>query len=116
MTEMDILFDEASHNPKRMSLSGRMDTKGTGLIELRFTGLTATDSDNVMVDMSQVDFIASLGMRLLLSCAKAKSARGGRMVMFGLQPMVLEALETAGIGSLIPLCADEQSALASLAG
>jgi hypothetical protein len=36
--------------------------------------------------------------------------------MFGLQPMVREALETAGIDSLIPVFGDAQSADASLQG
>jgi anti-sigma B factor antagonist len=113
---MDIIFDEPTQNPKQIGLRGRLDLKGTGEIELRFTSLTATDANDVVIDMSGVDFIASLGMRLLLTCAKAKSARGGRMIMFGLQPMVSEALETAGIDNLIPIFGDAQSALASLQG
>ena len=80
---MDIIFDETTQNPKQIGLRGRLDLKGTGEIELRFTSLTATDANDVVIDMSGVDFIASLGMRLLLTCAKAKSARGGRMIMFG---------------------------------
>jgi anti-sigma B factor antagonist len=111
---MEILFNETSQNPKRIGLRGRLDLKGSGEIELRFTSLTATDASNVLVDMSEVDFIASIGMRLLLTCAKAKAARGGKLALFGLQPMVTDALETAGIDNLIPLYADEATALAGL--
>jgi anti-anti-sigma factor len=111
---MEILFDETSQNPKRIGLRGRLDLKGSGEIELRFTSLTATDASNVLVDMSEVEFIASIGMRLLLTCAKAKAARGGKLALFGLQPMVTDALETAGIDNLIPLYADEATALAGL--
>ena len=111
---MEILFDETSQNPKRIGLRGRLDLKGSGEIELRFTSLTATDASNVLVDMSEVEFIASIGMRLLLTCAKAKAARGGKLALFGLQPMVTVALETAGIDNLIPLYADEATALAGL--
>lgn len=111
---MDIHFDEIDPQAKRIRLDGRLDLKGTGEIDLRFTGLTTTDSANILVDMNGVDFIASIGMRLLLSCAKAKITRGGRMALFGLQPMVKEALETAGIDSLIPMFADEPTALVGL--
>lgn len=112
---MDIHFDEIGQQAKRIRLNGRLDLKGSGEIDLRFTSLTTTDGSDILVDMNGVEFIASIGMRLLLSCAKAKITRGGRMALFGLQPMVREALETAGIDSLIPLFADEPAALAGLA-
>ncbi|TCJ11803.1 anti-sigma factor antagonist [Parasulfuritortus cantonensis] len=111
---MDIAFDELPGQTKRILLNGRLDLKGSGEVDLRFTSLTTTDGHNVVVDMSGVNFIASIGMRLLLSCAKAKASRGGKMALYGLQPMVKEALETAGIDNLIPLYADEASALANL--
>jgi anti-sigma B factor antagonist len=113
---MELIYDENSHSPKRIVLRGRLDLKGCGEIDLRLTSLTSTDDSLVLIDMREVDFIASLGMRLLLTCAKAKAARGGRMALFGLQPMVLEALESAGLNSLIPFFSDEQSALADLPG
>lgn len=111
---MEIHFDEVDQQAKRIRLNGRLDMKGAGEIDLRFTSLTTTDSSDILVDMNGVDFIASIGMRLLLSCAKAKITRGGRMALFGLQPMVKEALEMAGIDSLIPLFADEPTALVGL--
>lgn len=111
---MEIIVTEVKPNAKCLQLNGRLDHKGSGEIELRFTALTATNSDHIAVDMAGVDFIASIGMRLLLSCAKAKAARGGRMVLFGLQPLVLEALASAGIDTLIPIHADQSAALANL--
>ncbi len=111
---MHIVHEEPISNTDCIRLGGRLDLKGAGEIELRFTSLTSTNSHKVMVDMSGVDFVASIGMRLLLSCAKAKAARGGKMVLFGVQPMVLEALQTAGIDTLIPMLGDESAALADL--
>jgi anti-anti-sigma factor len=35
----------------------------------------------VIVDLSGVDFLASMGVRLLLSNAKALGSRGGKMVI-----------------------------------
>ncbi|MFA5082123.1 MAG: STAS domain-containing protein [Hydrogenophilaceae bacterium] len=111
---MDIAFDELTPQSRRIRLNGRLDLKGTGEIESRFASLTSTDSNNVLVDMSGVDFLASIGMRLLLTCAKAKTRQGGKMVLISPKPMVWEALETAGLDSLIPIYADEATALAGL--
>lgn len=111
---MELVVDEVNPDTTCLKMSGRLDHKGAGEIEMRFTALTSTNSDNIAVDMHDVDFIASIGMRLLLTCAKAKSARGGRMVLFGLQPLVMEALASAGIDTLIPIQADRQAALSAL--
>jgi anti-sigma B factor antagonist len=112
---MDLSIDELSAQTKRISLVGRLDLKGTGEIDMRFTSLTSTDASNVVVDMSEVDFIASIGMRLLLTCAKAKAKRGGKMALYSLHPLVKEALEMAGIDTLIPLYDDQAAALAGQA-
>ena len=111
---MNLVVDELNPNTRCVRLSGRLDLKGSGEIDLRFTSLTATDAKDILVDMSGVDFLASIGMRMLLTCAKAKSARGAQMALFGMQPMVKEALDTAGISSLMPTFADEGSALEGL--
>ena len=113
---MEIAVDLIGQDIKRIKLAGRLDMKGSMDVEPRFTALTATNGGSFIVDMAGVDFIASIGMRILLSCAKANAARGGRLVLAGMQPMVREALEMAGIDSLIPFHDDEQAALASLTG
>lgn len=113
---MDITTEQLSEGLKCIRLAGRLDMKNALDIDMRFTSLTATDSGKIIVDLNSVDFIASIGMRLLISCAKANAARGGQMVLANLQPLVRETLETAGLDSLIPFYADEASAVAALQG
>ena len=62
----------------KISLDGRLDIEGTQAIDMKFTALTATQKAAILVDMSKVSFLASIGMRTLLSCAKAAAARGGK--------------------------------------
>ena len=98
----------------KISLDGRLDIEGTQAIDMKFTALTATKKAAVLVDLSQVAFLASIGMRTLLSCAKANAARGGKMVLFNPQPMVKDVLETSGVTSLIPVYDDLEAAKESL--
>ena len=58
----------------KINLSGRMDVAGTQAIDLKFTGHTA-NRRAVIVDMSDVAFLASIGMRTLMLAAKAVFAR-----------------------------------------
>jgi len=111
---MNLHVDEINPQTRCVRLMGRLDMQGSGEIDLRFTALTTTDDKHIVVDLAGVDFIASIGMRLLLSCAKAKAHRGAEMALVAPQPLVREALETAGIDSLIPIHADEAAALAAL--
>jgi anti-anti-sigma factor len=111
---MELTTEQLSDGIEKIALSGRMDSAGTQEIDLRFTGLTATRKALIVVDMSQVSFLASIGMRTLLTNAKALALRGGRMVLAGPQPMVVEVLRLAGIHSLIPVCADIESAREAL--
>ncbi|MCU0935038.1 MAG: STAS domain-containing protein [Gammaproteobacteria bacterium] len=112
--QMDVV--QAEDGVTRVSLAGRMDIEGTQAIDLKFTALTANRRAGVIVDLSQVSFLASIGIRTLLSSAKALSQKGGKMVLLGPQPMVATALTTAGIDLLIPIVADEQAARAALSG
>ena len=97
-----------------VALSGRLDIAGTGAIENKFTFQTATKKTAVLVDMSEVTFIASIGMRLLLSNARAQEQRGGKIVLYNPQELVLDALQTAGFEQLISIHSDYDAAVSEL--
>jgi anti-anti-sigma factor len=64
-----------------------------------------------------VDFLASIGIRSIVSNARAMQQRGTRMVLFvGANAAVSKTLGTTGIDAVIPMFADmaeaEQAALA----
>lgn len=98
----------------KVSLDGRLDIAGASEIDKQFTALTSSKKAEILVDMNAVSFIASSGMRTLLSSAKALSKRGGKMVLANTQPLVKEALTTAGIDTLIPMFDGLEEAIAEL--
>ena len=99
---------------KKITLDGRMDIAGANAVDLKFTSHTSGEKGAIIVDMGKVDFIASMGMRLLLKCAKAQKNRGGMLVLYNLLPRVEKAINSAGIDVLIPLHADQESAIKAL--
>ncbi|MCB1874500.1 MAG: STAS domain-containing protein [Chromatiales bacterium] len=86
-----------------VSLQGRMDVSGTQEIELPLTTRTAISKAAIIVDLSGVDFLASIGLRALVSNAKAQELRGGRMVLCNPQPAVEKVLASTGIDTIIPV-------------
>lgn len=111
---MELTVTRRDDGILQLALSGRLDIVGTGQIESQFTFQTATKKAAVLIDLSEVTFIASIGMRLLLSNARAQKQRGGLMVLCGSQPLVKEALVTAGFEQLIGLYDDCDTATAAL--
>ncbi len=99
---------------KQISLSGRLDIQGSAEIETQFTIHSASERAAVLVDMSNVEFISSMGIRLLLSNAKAQVRRGGQMVLYNPQSMVKDVLVSAGIDELIPIFDNFDAATAQL--
>jgi len=97
-----------------VALSGRLDAVGVQQVGIRFQGLTASRGKPTIIDLSRVDFIASLGLGMLLSCARSLHGRGARAVIVNPQPMVKKALETAHMDSVIPVFPTVQEAEAAL--
>lgn len=96
----------------RVALAGRLDLQGTGEIELAFTGQTAAKKRAAVVDLSEVSFLASMGMRLLVQVAKALRRADRRLVILRPQENVKQALEVAGLVEILPIADDEAEALA----
>lgn len=110
---MDIQIETLDSGVKQIRLNGRLDLAGTHTIDDKFAFNTTTAKAHIVVDMTAVDFIASIGMRMLLSGAKGVSNRGGKMVLYNPQPLVKEALLTSGIDKLIPIHDDFEAACTS---
>jgi anti-sigma B factor antagonist len=93
----------------KIAVSGRMDVQGALAIDPVFSQLSA-EKPNLIVDMSNVSFLASLGIRTLVMSAKTLAAKGGHFVLFGLQPGVEKVLTTSGLNAMIPSVSDQRAA------
>jgi anti-sigma B factor antagonist len=107
---MELAVQDLDSGILGINLSGRMDIFGTQQIDLKFTALTATRKAQILVDLSNVTFIASIGIRTLISNAKAQKARGGCMVLYKPIDHVEQVLRATGIDTLIPIAHDIEAA------
>lgn len=108
---MTIKFEDLTENLRNIYLTGRLDIQGTEEISSEFTKLNADAKKNVMIDLSEVSFLASMGIRELISNAKSLQRRGGRMILYvGNNALIAKILETTNIGELLPLFKDKEDA------
>jgi anti-anti-sigma factor len=98
----------------RVALAGSLDTAGVGEVELAFTAAAVTPGRHVLVDLSGVDFVSSLGMGLLIRTTKACRARGRSVVYFGAPPRVMEGFERSLVTPVLALAPDAEAARAML--
>lgn len=104
---MTIAYTDVNDTLRRVTLSGRLDIAGTDAISLQFTALTASARQRAVVDLSTVDFLASIGIRAIVANARAMQQRGSRMVLFvGDNAPVAKTLATTGIDAVIPMFND----------
>jgi anti-anti-sigma factor len=113
---MEIIATELKNGITLLELHGRMDIFGVNEIEIRFAGYCSGERPKAVVDLSGVDFLASVGIRLLVTNSKSMSLRKGKMVILNPQPDVMSVLEITAIPSIIPVYFSIESAEAVLLG
>lgn len=98
----------------KVGLVGRLDTPGVDAIESRFTAAVCPRGARTVVDLSGVEFIGSLELRMLITIARTLSRKNGKLVLYGPQAFVAQVLETASLGDIIPVQPDSASAVAAV--
>ncbi|MFZ4806095.1 MAG: STAS domain-containing protein [Hyphomicrobiaceae bacterium] len=107
--KVDILNED--NGVTRMVLAGRMDIEGATATDMQFS-IIAGSKKKVIVDLTSVDFMASLGMRTLIMSAKSIASKGGKMVLLAPQPGVEKVLKSSGVDTVIPIAPDLAAATA----
>jgi anti-anti-sigma factor len=112
---MPISILELDGNVTKVVLSGRLDIVGAREIEMPMA-VVAGSRRAVVVDLSAVEFLASLGLRGIVISAKSIISKRGKIVLLFPQPHVEDVITTTGIDTLIPIFHDETAAIIAVQG
>jgi anti-anti-sigma factor len=110
---MDMTVNQANDEITRVDLDGRFDIQGAEEVDTRF-GELAESSKAMIVDLSKVTFIASLGIRTLMLSAKTLIRRGADMAVCGANENVEKVLRGTGFNEVAGLYPDFDSAARTL--
>lgn len=69
---------------------------------------------HLAIDLSQLDYISSAGLRVLLVVAKKVQQAKGKVVLFGLGPNVREVFSISGFDKIFAIRDDAAAALAAV--
>lgn len=99
-----ITHEDVGEDLRRIVITGRLDTPGTNEISAELRELAAAPRRGVIVDLSAVEFAASIAIGQLIVNAQAVKARGGHLVLIAsAHSAVMISLKTTGIDQVIPV-------------
>lgn len=93
-----------------IEIIGHLDTMTAPVYEKKMLELMA-DNQLFAADCSQLDYISSSGLRVLLMTLKTITNKGGKFVLYGLQEPVLEVFKICRFDNLFSIVADKEAAL-----
>src|SRR6516162_5278001 len=111
---MQMQLGDTVEGVMHIALIGRLDTPGVDRIETQLTAHLVPQGARALVDLSQVAFIGSGGIRMFITIARALGRRGGKLVLYGAQPPVAQVFATTSLNDIVPVRADAAAAAAAV--
>ena len=85
------------------TLAGRLDGFTSAAHEAELKALLAGDASSVTIDLSQLEYVSSAGLRVLLMKAKMAKAKGGAVVLASPTSVVLDVLKISGFDKIFDI-------------
>jgi anti-anti-sigma factor len=97
-----------------LEVSGRLDSAGAAAFEEELLGRVAAGDRHIVVDCSDLRYINSAGLRVLLVAAKRLSADGGAIALAAASGQMRSVVEIVGFDSVFPVCDSVEEAKAAV--
>lgn len=85
-----------------IKIAGRLDTRTAPTLAVHLSEDNIGAYDEVILDLDELRFVSSAGIRVLLVCAKQVGKRGGSIKAINVNNLCYEALDATGITDIIP--------------
>lgn len=92
---MEIKVEKDS-DPVKVQLIGRLDTNTSGDFDVALNNLFDKEHYNIEIDLKDLEYVSSSGLRVFLGAQKKVSAAGGNMVIKNVNDTVMEVFEITG--------------------
>lgn len=96
-----------------VGISGRLDSVSASEFDTAAKKWLEEGESQVILDLRQLDYISSAGLRVILALAKKLKSSQGSLSWCGLSEMVQDVICCAGFDSFIPIFPDSRSAMSA---
>ena len=95
--DLKIQSQQKSAGHVEIALEGRLDTKTYGQLEELLKGVLAGKPRLVNLNMEKLDYISSMGLRVLVQTMKTLKASGGQLALTNLKPPIQKVIDIARV-------------------
>ena len=99
---MEITIDKKEEKTL-VVFNGRLDTSNADQFQADIQPLMEGEKPDIDIDCTGMTYTSSQGLRMFLLLQKSVSARGGKMVMRNMNPMVKEVFDITGFSNIITI-------------
>lgn len=96
-----------------LQAEGRLDAAVASQLEARLASILAEGKNRIVVDLGEVSYISSTGLRVLLVAIKEARRDGGDLKLCSLSPRVNDIFRMAGFDAIFPIHETEEEAVRS---
>ena len=108
------ITEQKSAGVVTLRLLGRLDTTTAPAFEDKILGRIESGERHVVIDLAQLDYISSAGLRVIVLAGKLLSAANGKMVLCSLKDRVREVFDIAGFSAIFTIYGSHDDATRGL--
>lgn len=97
-----------------LMVSGRIDAATSKDLESALNGLIEKNNITIVIDLAGVEYISSVGLRVMLAALKKVRPKQGDVMLTGLQPFVREVFEITGFTKLFSIYPSQEEAISHI--
>lgn len=114
MSEIELVISvESLKRVDLIKLAGRIDSSNAEQVDATFKEIIENGRSNIVVDLSEVNYMSSAGLRALVSALRECKQRRGDVRLANVSERVQEVLSLAGLDSLFESFTDVTNAVGS---
>jgi anti-sigma B factor antagonist len=110
-TQFKIEHQPLPEQGHRLSVSGELDLATTPQLERQARTLLAGGARSIVIDLANLNFIDSTGLRLLLLLSQQAAEEGWRMLIARPSEQVQKIIKITGTGTELPVEAASELAV-----
>ena len=99
---MEVIINQ-QEGKTLVELKGRIDTTNADQFQQEVSPLMEGDQLDIDIDCAEMTYTSSQGLRTFLLLQKSVNARGGKMVLHNMNPMVKEVFDITGFSNIITI-------------
>lgn len=86
-----------------LQAQGKLDSMSSPELDRRMTSLIEGGTRQITVDLSEIDYVSSAGLRVFLSAAKRLKQAQGKLALASPSSQVQQIFDIAGFATILPI-------------